>query len=1545
MGSNGASNHFIAIPISGINGRIDIDVYAPYASSSTFTIRAVLDTSNGTNVGTSAPSSIAKAALDVNKYDTDHFNFRMTDISATSGVLYIGRASSSYKNIEKIYVYTPANYLVPAKTATTIGDNGVDTIAVANYTSYNAIIKSNSNSSVATATFNPSTGKLAIAGVAPGTTTITLVVDEDGDGVADDGETKTATVTVTVHGITVRTQPASDVYEEGDDITALSVTATHTDAGTLKYQWYKNTVNSTTGGEKVGTNSASYTPSLTAEANAFYYCEVSVASDTIKSHTTDVAYVLYSSTKRYFQMSNVAGNRNSSTNDEKITGQVIAGGQAYVQTDGDYRYITRPSTSVAHTYVASNSTYYFKIVLAQAIQATDIATVLINDLGGGRGITISSTDGTKTVTIDAGTASGVNSYAASLSALAGETTIYVKGKYAGTSNYFTDLIFSESTPLAVSTPTPASQSVQVGDRPATISVTATGSTGSYTYQWYRNTSESTEGAVLIADGTSASYTPKTLAAAVDSVYYCLVNGQTSPTGYATVDAVALSHGYLTLASGDFTDNEYLYLVDKDNYAVQNTDPATSTTCYWDISKFRSWGRDGSETALAISGIDNTERKYVRINTNKNQGTFVFYVKNATAFSIQPGITSSRTFDVYVDDVKVGSSCSADPTKETSTFALNKDGSKIKITNPSGDIYVGRFRFYQKQPATIEVQENGEAVTSVTQYIDGGAKTYEVVTDGDGTISATSGTPGVATVSYSNGTLTVTPQSVGTSVITVSHTGGTSYGDASTTLTVTVSKHVLKLAFSYDEASFKASALTESSVIPSGSLPELIATLDGVEVTGSDFTALGIMYKTDDRTIGYFGNTDSPAASRADEGSSYTVKYGGGQGGAVIYAYVDNRSDDNVSSAKASFQLVVTEGTSNALPDTAKAGADKSIYEQKQFRLANSSGVEVVRLIYGGYKYNKEGRWNNVKTGFSIDGFSKYTNHEMDAYDEYGYQLRGMLDEPSAASGNAEKQYTLTDWSSKNVGSHTFWYTTNETKPDGTNYGKYERLRPFMLPSRGGYLKFEPKQTGKLTVYVYQNGTYSGGALGTKPRLGYWFDQDGWVQHPTVAPVTKQPLSKGMGSNTINLTTCDTWTGTWVAENDDADIKKLLTNKWSQDERPTESTADSRLSNAAEKPDGWYANPYYWYTESEISTNLDEEQTIISKKMDPVPYHNGYLVPEATCLKYVLNVVAGKTYYFYGMMTKVGYMGMNFVEDESVISSFEHKASLHLNATDYMATVVSNQTQDYTVYDEVTLPSSYKKNQWYTICLPFALSENQVEKAFGKGTQLAVYNGLIEQGGGNYTIKFLSHVDQNILPGQPYLIKPSGVDASGDDLANVDGVIGSAVEVDRVSSTRITFNTVCIDKPHFSQAACNYGNNANVNLSGVATGNTDFEFTGTYSPVTPVRYSYIMSKSDGILKRWEGTSGTLDTYHAYVKATSSRATGGTISLVKGSAFENTAEELDNEPTAVPTIEEVAEMLNNGSIVPDGRAYNMMGQEIDPTAAKGMVIMNGKKYMLK
>jgi len=74
----------------------------------------------------------------------------------------------------------------------------------------------------------------------------------------------------------ITTQPVEpSSYCVGDPATTLTVVAdTHGLTGTLSYQWYKNTINSTTGGTPVGTNATNYTPLTTTAGTLYYYVKV-----------------------------------------------------------------------------------------------------------------------------------------------------------------------------------------------------------------------------------------------------------------------------------------------------------------------------------------------------------------------------------------------------------------------------------------------------------------------------------------------------------------------------------------------------------------------------------------------------------------------------------------------------------------------------------------------------------------------------------------------------------------------------------------------------------------------------------------------------------------------------------------------------------------------------------------------------------------------------------------------------------------------------------------------------------------------------------------------------------------------------------------------------------------------------------------------------------------------------------------------------------------------------------------------------------------------
>ena len=101
-------------------------------------------------------------------------------------------------------------------------------------------------------------------------------------------EAKTVTVSPIVNAVvpSITAEPTGATYDRYEDATALSVTASASDSGILSYQWYKNTVNSTTGGTAVGTNSNTYTPSTTTAGTLYYYVIVTNTNNSVNGTKT-----------------------------------------------------------------------------------------------------------------------------------------------------------------------------------------------------------------------------------------------------------------------------------------------------------------------------------------------------------------------------------------------------------------------------------------------------------------------------------------------------------------------------------------------------------------------------------------------------------------------------------------------------------------------------------------------------------------------------------------------------------------------------------------------------------------------------------------------------------------------------------------------------------------------------------------------------------------------------------------------------------------------------------------------------------------------------------------------------------------------------------------------------------------------------------------------------------------------------------------------------------------------------------------------------------
>ena len=122
-----------------------------------------------------------------------------------------------------------------------------------------------SSGDITIATVDPVSG--LVTAIAPGTTNITFTINGGCNG------TPSAHQSITVSlNTTISSNPSGYMVCLGGTATQLKVTAAG--AGTLHYQWYSNTTNSTLSGSPVGTDASTFTPDVSNAGTTYYYVVV-----------------------------------------------------------------------------------------------------------------------------------------------------------------------------------------------------------------------------------------------------------------------------------------------------------------------------------------------------------------------------------------------------------------------------------------------------------------------------------------------------------------------------------------------------------------------------------------------------------------------------------------------------------------------------------------------------------------------------------------------------------------------------------------------------------------------------------------------------------------------------------------------------------------------------------------------------------------------------------------------------------------------------------------------------------------------------------------------------------------------------------------------------------------------------------------------------------------------------------------------------------------------------------------------------------------------
>lgn len=609
-------------------------------------------------------------------------------------------------------------------------------------------------------------------------------------------------------------------------------------------------------------------------------------------------------------------------------------------------------------------------------------------------------------------------------------------------------------------------------------------------------------------------------------------------------------------------------------------------------------------------------------------------------------------------------------------------------------------------------------------------------------------------------------------------------------------------------------------------------------------------------------------------------------------------------------------------------------------ITDNSKNKLVKMTFGGWKWNG-GKYIKPNTTTEItDSWNNSTGgNNIASIDNYQYWFEGTQD-----AVDESKALTGTIYGTPRYG----WFVSPTRDADG----KTTASHPYTLPVRGSFMTFEPTMNGTLSIYILQNGAWN------TNRADTYKDPDG---EGTITFSKGQIVAGEFRPHAFHVVN---QRGLTVQE---------FSPKYSVE---TKQTVNSQYYCMFEGDKGFdqtrYDDPHNvarWKEFAEYMSPAEQQRCHDSWKNGDggaqtiIELDNGsFLAIEKGIAKYTFHVTGNETYYFFSNFSKMGFAGASFLPDESQPTATPAEGQIStLNLSDVTAydnitatengTIGSTNLKNYTYSINgtdiapvagVTIPQFYsiklnrtfKAGQWTTLTLPFNLTEEEVQRIFGAGTQLIqLNNGTIN--GNAARLEFIYHEIQNVLPGHPYLIKPTGV---------VDDTNDAKADVDKDGDGNITAFTVyskCVN-PFISQVDIDCGAYTFRGTPGYSTAKLTNGDKSGYSVNYELNDIFI-SEGDGKLYVSGGSSYGKG-YRAWIDKKESSATAkiSSISLV----IDNPGDDDDNETTTIDMADVDPDALNALGVATG--VYNLNGQKVSDdmhNLPKGIYIVNGKKIIRK
>lgn len=460
-------------------------------------------------------------------------------------------------------------------------------------------------------------------------------------------------------------------------------------------------------------------------------------------------------------------------------------------------------------------------------------------------------------------------------------------------------------------------------------------------------------------------------------------------------------------------------------------------------------------------------------------------------------------------------------------------------------------------------------------------------------------------------------------------------------------------------------------------------------------------------------------------------------------------------------------------------------------------------------------------------------------------------------------------------------------------------KTFALPAKGSFFKFEPEANGKLTVFVEQQGAIHnvGGKLypeKVRKRPVYFLDETG----------KSIPANYAYTSSKVNEADWTKIQNTDNASNDNFYTKEYMDNLQAYyqgiiDGTNTTFTNFNSAVTEAEKHAkltlGTSIQPIIVLHEECNADILKGDG--MSETGDTNYDHTGYMLISEGYVTYEFPVKAGKTYYLFASRTKLALSGFCFDKDADYKT--ENLQNVTLEGDKDNATTISNLTEGKQY--NVTLNRKFGANKWYSVVLPFSVSQKQMKSVFGPDVKVLHYSDVT-----GTDLNLFEHFYQMIVGGTPVLVKPSQ-EVTNPVFYNVTLTSQKVVDIE----------------------------------------NTGFKCTGSWDNVDFPEYSYFIDAKTNSFYQYDPTKVETNTVKPHAGAFRSWiiSTSTNPSEAKQLTMHINGIEEQGETTAIWN----AISGNDDAEVASKGIYSLSGQKMNATDTsslpKGIYIVNGKKFIVK